>query len=478
MFSFCFRVNITSILLTLTVSVSQIYAQRSDSVKTLNSAQVLDIVKKYHPIVRQADIHVQKSGADLIIARGGFDPIISAYLAKKTFDGTNYYNQSSPELSVPTWFGVEIHTGLENLTGNRTDPTMTKGQSSYLGVTVPLAKNLLMDKRRAFLKQARIFNTMALVEQRVVVNDLLMEAMEAYWLWVRAYETFKIVENNVVVNQRRFEMVRKSFINGERPAIDTVEALTQLQSFQIRQNEKWLEFQNNGLKLSAYLWQENDKPYLLPESVTPETNWDKELNVDNFQTDLNNLLSYASVSHPELQLYDFKLDALQIDKKLKFQSLLPKADFTYNHLNKGYNVLNSEMSGLFFNNNYRYGFKFEVPLRLSEGRGEYRKARLKIEETNISLSRKQLDIQVKIRTYYNEFNTLKTQLFIQNNNLLSYQQLVRAEETLFLNGESSLFLINSRENKALEAQEKLVELRTKFFKTLYSLQWSAGSLAQ
>ena len=478
MFSISIRRIVNIIFIGLIAPACQILGQTSDTTKTLHAEQVLDIVRKYHPVVRQTDIHIEKSRADLLIARGGFDPAISTYIAKKTFDGTNYYNQTSPELSIPTWFGVEIHTGLENLAGNRLDPTMTKGQSSYVGVTVPLAKNLLMDKRRAFLKQVRIFNTMALAEQRTVVNDLLMDAMEAYWLWVRAYKTYKIVEENVVVNERRLELIKKSFINGERPAIDTVETLTQLQSFRIRQNENYLEFQNAGLQLSVYLWQANDEPYLLPETIIPQNSWETEVNIQDFNTDLNNLLSFAAASHPELQLYDFKLEALQIDKKLKFQSLLPKADFTYNHLNKGYNALGNDFAGVFFNNNYRYGFKFEVPLRLSEGRGEYRKVRLKIEETNLGLSQKQLSIQVKIRSYYNEFNTLKNQLSIQNKNFLSYQQLVKAEEIRFLNGESSLFLINSRENKALEAQEKLVELKTKFFKTIYALQWSAGLLVR
>lgn len=475
MFSFCIRVSVASILFCV-LSVCEIFGQTSDTVKTLNAEQVLQIVRKYHPVVKQTDIQIDKSRADLLVARGGFDPVVGAYVAKKTFDGTNYYKQTSPELSIPTWFGVEIHTGLENLTGNRTDPTLTKGQSSYVGVTVPLAKNLLMDKRRAFLKQARIFNTMAVAEQRAIVNDLLMDGMDAYWLWVRAYQTYKIVGDNVEINQRRLELVKKSFANGERPAIDTVEALTQLQSFRFRQNEKRVEFQNAGLRLSAYLWRDNDEPYLLPEAVIPQSEWENEMVIQNFQTDLNGLLGIAAASHPELQLYDFKLDALQIDKKLKFQSLLPKADFTYNHLSKGYNVISNEFSGLFFNNNYRYGFKFELPLRLSEGRGEYRKARLKIEETGLDLSQKKLAIQIKIKSYHNEFTGLQTQLAIQNANFLSYQQLVRAEEIRFLNGESSLFLINARESKALEAQEKLVEIKTKLYKTIYALQWSAGIL--
>lgn len=51
---------------------------------------------------------------------------------------------------------------------------------------------------------------------------------------------------------------------------------------------------------------------------------------------------------------------------------------------------------------------------------------------------------------------------------------MKAEEVKLQNGESSLFLINSRENKALEAFEKLIELKTKFLKTKFALHWSAG----
>jgi len=43
-------------------------------------------------------------------------------------------------------------------------------------------------------------------------------------------------------------------------------------------------------------------------------------------------------------------------------------------------------------------------------------------------------------------------------------------------GNLPFFLINSRENKALEALEKLIELKTKFAKTVYALQGSAGLL--
>jgi outer membrane protein TolC len=56
--------------------------------------------------------------------------------------------------------------------------------------------------------------------------------------------------------------------------------------------------------------------------------------------------------------------------------------------------------------------------------------------------------------------------------------LQRGEETRFQAGESSLFLINARENKTLEALQKLQELKSKYYQTENALQWAAGILSQ
>ena len=125
---------------------------------------------------------------------------------------------------------------------------------------------------------------------------------------------------------------------------------------------------------------------------------------------------------------------------------------------------------------YQYGIKFEMPLFLSEGRGEYRMAKLKLEASKLDLNLKQQQVEIKVKQYFNEYVNLKKQIILQSAAYSNYTQLLKAEETRFFNGESSLFLINSRESKALEAQEKLIELKTKYYKTIYGLQWSAGLL--
>lgn len=447
-----------------------------DSIRTLSEQQVMEIVKQFHPVARQADITIRKAAADVVAARGLFDPRLSATVSNKTFDGTEYYNHFQPGITIPTWYGIELTAGLENLRGSRTDPQETLGRTSFAGITVPLAKNLLMDKRRAALQQSKIFKQLSEVEKRTVLNNLLLEAMKAYWHWVQQYQLMGIIGDAVAVNEKRFELVKIAFRQGDRPAIDTVEALAQLQNFRLMLNESQLNFQNAGLELSVFLWNNNAEPVILPSSVIPDSAWKKISITASSLPVLEDLLGSLS-SHPDLLQYNLKLDALDVEKKLQFQEFLPKVNFRYNQLGKGYDIFKTTAAPL-FENNYQYGISFEIPLRLSQGRGEYRKASLKIQETALERSQKTLLVQNKIRAYYNELLALRKQVSLQEQQYENYLALQRGEETKLFNGESSLFLVNSRENKTLESLQKLAELETKYFKTLNSLYWAGGLLAQ
>jgi outer membrane protein TolC len=463
--------------ITFSILLLSIIVKGQDSIKTLSAKQVMEIVKQFHPVAKQADIFIEKAKADVTIAKGMFDPVLKNESAQKTFDGTDYYLYNRPELSIPTWFGVEVSAGLEKLSGSRTSPEETQGETSYFGISIPLAKNLLMDKRRAALQSAKIYRTASETEKRNMLNNLLLDAMKSYWQWAQQYQVYKILTDAVRVNEKRVQFVKTAFQLGDRPAIDTTEALTQLQNFELLQSQAWLDFQNTGLDLFVYLWTAETQPYNLPETIIPGT----DLQTINLNAaiipDLANLLSIARINHPELVLYNYKLDVLGIEKKLKFQDLLPTVNFRYNQLGKGYDVLKTA-TGPLFENNFQYGLSLGIPLRLSQGRGEYRKAKLKITETELQQSQKQLQIENKVRSYFNELLTLKSQVTLQEKVYKNYFALQKGEEIRFQAGESSLFLINARENKTLEALQKLQELKAKFFKIENTLRWAAGQLWQ
>ena len=191
---------------------------------------------------------------------------------------------------------------------------------------------------------------------------------------------------------------------------------------------------------------------------------------------LADLLLNASTNHPKLRYYRFQLSSLMVDKKLKFQELLPLVNLKTNFLNRGYSLFKGIGDAGFFENNNKFGIDIGIPLRFSEGRGSYKLAKLKIRETDFEIRLQQQQIENKIRYYFNELSGLQQQVAIYEAAYKNFQVLYRGEEIKFKAGESSLFILNNRENKVLEAAQKLVELKAKFYKARVALQWAAGEL--
>ena len=54
--------------------------------------------------------------------------------------------------------------------------------------------------------------------------------------------------------------------------------------------------------------------------------------------------------------------------------------------------------------------------------------------------------------------------------------LFETENTKFQMGESSLFLINNREMKFIETEQKQIALKSKFYLSFYKTLWAMGTL--
>jgi outer membrane protein TolC len=428
-------------------------------------------VKQFHPLAKQASMQVDKAKADLLAAKGGFDPTINLEASRKTFDGKNYYYYNNPELKIPLPVG-DIKTGIENNGGSNISSELTPGNSSYLGMELPLAKGLFIDKRRATLQQAKIYVNQSEQEKLKMLNDLLFDAYTAYWQWAGSYQLFSIYSKYVQISNDRLRLVRIAQANGDRALVDTVEAYTQVQNFQLLQTDALLKLNNTSLELSNFLWINNDTAYLLPTTLVPDT---VQFASNTTTPPLEELISKIATQNPTLASYNYKLDALEVERKLKQQSLLPTVNAKANLLSKDYYTFKTN-NAPYLENNYKWGIDFKMPIFLREGRGEYKKAQLKIKETNLEVSNKRWEIEIKIRSYYNENALLQQQVQLATAAYNNFITLLKTENLRFVNGESSLFLVNSRENKVIETLQKITELRMKLFKAKYAVEWAAGLL--
>ena len=454
-----------------------VYSQ-SDSTHTLSAREYIEIVKKFHPLAKQAALIPEVAKAELLAAKGGWDPKINSDYTSKTYDGINYYSYFETKVAIPTWYGIEVKTGYDFAYGAKlnTETKLPSNGLGYVGISVPLVKNLLLDKQRAALQQAKLFTEASEQQRLILLNELLLNALTSYYEWSYAYNEFVIYKEAVRIAQVRFEATKKLAELGDRSSIDTTEALTQLQSRQFQLNEAKLNYLNAGLELSNYLWIENNQPYRLDSSVIPATLIADFTNADIQLNKLDELINIQSQTHPALLNYNFKLKQLEVERRLKIENLKPSLNVNYNLLSEQFSFRST--AGLIFNNNFKFGLNFIMPLTFMQGRGELKITKLKIQETALAVDYKQQELMNKLKSYFNELIILKEQIQLYEQTLNGYKQLLDGENVRLYNGESSLFLVNARENKYLESQLKLRELQAKYYKTEASVKWAVGNISQ
>ncbi len=447
------------------------WAKGQDTLK-LSHQEFLAVVKNYHPMAFRYRLQNQIAKAEIQSARGNFDPTFAAKNGAKTIDGTDYYKENNVTLGIPTWYGIDLNGSYNYIDGQKLNNSETRGGLYQFGITLPLAKNFLYDKRRALLDQARFALQMTEAEQLLLTNDLMLEADNAYWQWVKTYEVFQLQSRAVKINQDRLLFIKKTFQYGEIAAIDTTEALTQLQSFEIEQKDAYIEFVKATQQLSLFLWRENQQPYDVAQLIIPSETLTNNVAYSNYLTLIAEIDSASLSNHASVLYYFQKQQILESERRLKFQSLLPKVDFTYNFFNK--ENYRTDFFPL-FQNNYQYGLKLEIPIFLRQARADYRIAKIKIQQNQLDTDYKRQEITAKITTYKNVVGNYNDQITLAAQNAINYERLLKAEETKFSNGESSLFLINSRENKLIDVQEKLIELRLKFLQGYNQLKWTRAN---
>ena len=457
------KIKFSALLILFSVQFS--FAQ--DSLK-LSHQEFLNIVKNYHPLALKYQLQNKIANAEITKARGNFDLVLAGKLGEKNIDGTKYYEQKNVELGIPTWYGIDITGSYNNLDGEKLNNSETKGGLYQFGVTIPLAKNLLYDKRRAMLDQAKFGLKMTEAEQIVLTNELLLDAENTYWDWVKNYEIYKLQKSAVEINRKRLELTKKTYEFGERPAIDTVEAASQLQSFELQERNAYLNFVKSTQELQMFLWKDKQDLYEIAQLIYPSSSLDEHSGYSDYEFLLQNLESKLLQNHASLEYYLQKQNILESERRLKWQSFLPKIDFTYNFFNK--ENYKSDFLPL-FDNNFQYGLKLEIPIFQRQARADYEIAKLKISQNQQDSQLKLREVNTKIETYKYEVTNYFSQIDISAKNLNNYKRLLNAEETRFGNGESSLFLINSRENKLLDAREKNIELKAKFLKSYNKLKW-------
>lgn len=420
--------------------------------------EFLGYVKKYHPLVKSANLEVSKSQANLMIARGGFDPKIEVDFTKKQFKNSDYYSVLNSSFKIPTWYGIEIKAGFDNNEGIYLNPENTlPGQGlTSVGITIPLGQGLFMNQRMADLKKAKIQLQLSQSERKLQAILVLYDASIAYFNWKKSYNETKLYATFASNAQLRFKGIKSLIEQGDKPAIDSIEAGIIVKNRLLSLEEANLKLTKSKLELSNYLWLENNIPLELSEVVFPEENLSMTIQ-ETLKT--NELLTadFTWNNHPKINALLNKVDLLNVEQKLKTNLLLPKIDVGYSYLSEPSYIDNYQFE------DYKIGVNFYFPLFLRKERGNVKLAKFKIQEAKLALDFEKIQLLNKVTAQKTEIQSLVKQQSYINDLVKDNQIMLSSEERLFSFGESSLFIINSRENNLVSAQLSKIALENRFY---------------
>lgn len=446
-----------------------------DSVKPFTIENFYRVILQHHPVAKQTELLTEVARQEIRMARGNFDPKLEIELISKNYQDKEYYSILNGSLKFPSVLPLDPIIGVERNRGAFLNPERYiddefNFQQFYAGISLPLGRGLITDERRAALRQAELFREMTEAEQIKLINQLLLDAAKEYWQWYYAYYNYLLLSRSVSIAEGIFNRTKVNYEYGEVAKIDTVQAKITWQQRIIDQQESYLEFQNSGIRLSAFLWDSLSNPLMIDMHWAPVRQHELWLMTPRGLEELSN---QAKAQHPELQKLNIKLRQLEVERKLAAENLKPQVNLNYYLLNQPFDP--EWNTSLQFTNDYKVGIDFKFPVFIRKERSKLAQTKLKLTNTQFELVLAEREIINEISATYNQLVNLQAVMQQQYDMVQNYDRLLDAEILNLEEGESDLFKISIQQEKLIYSQVRWLKLLTEFEKQKAYLYWAAGT---
>ena len=434
-------------------------------------AEYVQLVSAHHPIAKQAQIIYLMAKADSLKERGVLDPKLQYDFSNKNFDGTEYYKYSIPSLTIPTITGVDIKLGVENTSGTYLNPESRVPEDGKFaaGIVVPIGRGIVNNERSITLKQAQNYVRLSEAERDLTLLKLFRDAALTYGDWYFSYRALQFAVESYQLATFRYGFIQESYRAGDMAAIDTLEALNEIVKRSLILRQDSLDVAKSIAYLNNYVWNSEGLPAILADKVLPELSLREVVENEPDWLALN-----ANIEvHPVVAKQKIKTVQASLDRRFFSTQRMPDVNLNYFPL---FDVGDSDLQARDVTNNEKASISMTVPLFFRKERGQFQKAKQKESYENLELDVKMRYLAVTLDATSRQWNILRRQIEDQRKLVQLDKDLLRAEQQKFDAGESSLFIINSRERRLLENQLYLVELEHKLFNLYIELQYLNGDV--
>ncbi len=448
-------------------------ASVSDASEILTMDHVIRSVQKYYPVLRAQQYERESASRELDAARGGFDPVVrsSAYTHPRAqYDYWHWDN----EIEQPTGlWGARVFAGYRKSDGNIpvydgqlvTDP---RGEAR-IGMALPLLRGGSTDERRTRIAVASQELGVQTAQTELDQVESIKSARFYYIEWVTAGHKMRVSRDLLRLAEERDRLVRKRVARGDAAEIESVDnarAVAQREALLVASRRN---FEAASLDLSLFLRDEQGAPMVPQESQIPAEGLRSEI---TFESSPSPLLDAPPLNdHPLARRWDSLIGRKTNELSLAKNLVLPRLDLEA----LGTRDLGPPPTAR-TGDEIRLSLKLEFPLffRAPTGRlqaAELERSRLK-ELRRFALER----IRNGVTDADQAVRAARERIAIAKNEWRLSLRVEEAERKRFASGDSTVFLVNQREQATFDSAVREIDARADLNRAFAFLIASRGKI--
>lgn len=438
----------------------------------LSLMQVLQSIDAHYPQVKIAHLEVVKASGAFVNAQGQFDPALEASTRSQPVGGY-INNYGDTQLTVPTLYnGVKLFAGYRNGEGNWPiyyQNYLTNSGGEYrAGLSLPLLRDRLIDKERTGLLSSAQLMMMKEQDAEAIKIKIYQEAIRAYWQWVEAGLQLKTFQELLHLAQTRQQAIEQQASLGDLPKLAISENLQQITQREQLLNQGQMIFEQAGINLSLYFRDPKGKPMTPGEQSLPALTNDSN-SITGTQASLR--------EHPGIKKLNHYANMMKLKRNQARNELLPQLDATAYTFKQngtgGYPLLIPQAAMI--------GVSFKFPLLQRQAKGNLIQAESELRQVRVERRFLYEQLNNEFTNMLIGINRGKQQVSLLQKELSLAQKVQDGETKKFYQGDSTLFLVNQREQmtaqvqlNTLHAQAQLEELkaRARYFASTHSANGS------
>ena len=424
--------------------------------------EVLGSVERHYPPLLAALAERDIADADLVAALGKFD--FSLGVRADTDQFGFYPNERFAvvaEQPTQLW-GGSFYGGWRLGRGRYPSyegKQQTNSEGQYFGgFKLPLFRDREIDEKRADLRKAHIGRRIAdlsIDQQRLLILQL---AARRYWDWLAAGQRFSIARDVLRIAVERDQALKDAVELGQIARVEVTDNLRAI----LQRRSQLVEAERGGqlasIELSLFYRDDSGKPRLatvaqLPPAM-PSTS---PLAEERYRADLEQALR----RRPEIgRLSELKEQAL-IEIKLYENQRLPEID-----LGLGFTSEAGEGNVRRGPSDLKASLTFDLPFqrRVASGKLAASQAKFRQLQQREAFARDQ--VAAEVADAASAVRAAHERVLLITEEIAVARELEQAERDRFRLGDSTLFLVNLREQATVDAAVREVAAHAEYFRAL------------